>query len=83
MKRMTKKKFSKIMVIISIVIPLIYSIIAIVYQFRTGNEMSSTLTTWIFTFYGVELLATAGIKISETVKSQSIIESTKGEESNG
>lgn len=63
-------KFSKIIVAISIIIPLIYTIVAVIYQFRTGDEMDSTLTTWVFTFFGAELLAAAGIKISEVIRNK-------------
>lgn len=50
-------------VVFSIVVLLIYSITAIVFQAVTGNELSSTLTTCLFGCFGGEILACALIKI--------------------
>lgn len=65
-----KKKFSKRIIFCSIITVLAYTITAIVYQFKTGNAMDSTLTTCVYGFFGGELLAVAGIKISEVIKGE-------------
>lgn len=41
---------------------IIFTIIALVYQFLTGNEISSTLITCFFTCFGGELLMLCMIK---------------------
>ena len=64
------KKFSKRIVIFAISMIVLYTIVAIVYQFTSGNELSSTLTGCWYGFFGGELLATAGIKISEVIKGE-------------
>lgn len=65
-----KKKFSKRIVKFSIGTVLLYTIVAIVYQFITHEALDSTLTTCVYTFFGGEMLALAGIKVSEVIKSQ-------------
>lgn len=65
-----KKKFSKRIVMTSIGLVLAYTITAIVYQFLFHDQMDNTLTTCVYSFFGVELLSVAGIKISEKRKGE-------------
>lgn len=61
-----KIKFSKLIVIISIAAIILYTIAAILLQKYSVMEISPTLTTCVFSFFGVELLSLAGIKRSDT-----------------
>lgn len=60
-----EKKTSTIMLIIIVASILLYTIGAFYIQYHTGVEISSTLTTCWFSFWGVEILALTGIKISK------------------
>ena len=60
-----EKKTSTIMLIIIVSSILLYTIGAFYIQYHTGVEVSSTLTTCWFSFWGVEILALTGIKISK------------------
>lgn len=59
-------KTSTKVVIAAVVCNIVYTIAAFVLQFATSVEVSSTLTTCWFTFWGVEVGALAGIKIAKT-----------------
>lgn len=59
-------KFNKLIVLISIVAIISYTIAAILLQKYTGTELSPTLTTCVYGFFGTELLGLAGIKIFDT-----------------
>lgn len=48
--------------ILSISVMIIYTITGIVYQFKTGEEISSTLTTCIYSAFGGELFLLCMIK---------------------
>ena len=56
-------KFNKLIVCISIAVIVLYTIAAILLQKLISVEISPTLTTCVFAFFGTELLALAGIKI--------------------
>ena len=56
-------KFNKLIVCISIAAIVSYTIAAILLQKIIAIEISPTLTTCVFAFFGTELLALAGIKI--------------------
>lgn len=45
------------------ILTMVYAVIAIVFQAVTGNELSPTLTQWFYTFFGIEIGASAFIKI--------------------
>ena len=60
-----EKKTSTIMLIIIVASIIFYTIGAFYIQYRTGVEISSTLTTCWFSFWGVEIIALTGIKISK------------------
>ena len=61
-----KVKFSKLIVTLSIAAIILYTIAAILLQKNSVMEISPTLTTCVFSFFGVELLSLAGIKRSDT-----------------
>lgn len=61
-----KKSFAKKLIpwIISAVV--IYTLAAFILQFYNGTEISPTLTTSYFSFWGIELIAMATIKNNKT-----------------
>lgn len=59
-------KFNKLIVLLSIVAIISYTIAAILLQKYTMTELSPTLTTCVYSFFGTELLGLAGIKIFDT-----------------
>lgn len=61
-----KLKFNKIIVLLSIVAIISYTVAAILLQKYTMTELSPTLTTCVYGFFGTELLGLAGIKIFDT-----------------
>lgn len=61
-----KLKFNKLVVLLSIVAIISYTIVAILLQKYTMTELSPTLTTCVYGFFGTELLGLAGIKIFDT-----------------
>lgn len=63
-------KFNKLIVLLSIVAIISYTVAAILLQKYTMTELSPTLTTCFYGFFGAELLSLAGIKIYDTKYSQ-------------
>ena len=61
-----KLKFNKIIVLLSIIAIISYTIAAILLQKFTMMELSPTLTTCVYSFFGTELIGLAGIKICDT-----------------
>ncbi len=61
-----KPKFNKIIVSLSIAAIILYTIAAILLQKYTMMELSPTLTTCVYAFFGTELIGLAGIKICDT-----------------
>lgn len=61
-----KPKFNKVIVSLSIVAIITYTIAAILLQKYIMTEPSPTLTTCVYAFWGTELLGLAGIKIYDT-----------------
>lgn len=59
-------KFNKLIVFICIVAIIAYTVAAILLQKYTMMELSPTLTTCVYAFFGTELLGLAGIKICDT-----------------
>lgn len=53
---------STLIVIASIIFTTVFTVIAIITQFVTGQELSPTLTTCIFAYWGVELGSLAAIR---------------------
>lgn len=63
-----KKKVSNIMLVIAMVAIAAYAAANFALQYFTGVEVSPTLTTCWFTFWGTEIFALAGIKITKVIK---------------
>lgn len=61
-----KIKFNKIIVLLSIATIISYTVAAILLQKYTQTEISPTLTTCVYAFFGTELIGLAGIKIYDT-----------------
>lgn len=60
-----KKKVSNIMLVVVMIAVIAYAAANFVLQYFTSVEVSPTLTTCWFTFWGAEIFALAGIKISK------------------
>lgn len=58
-------------VIFSLGMVILYTIIAIIYQFVSGQELSSTLTTCFFSCFGGEVLCCCLLKIFKIKKGDS------------
>jgi hypothetical protein len=63
-----KKKVSNIMLVISCIMITLYAAADFVLQYFTQIEVSPTLTTAWFSFWGGELACLAGIKITKVIK---------------
>lgn len=61
-----KIKFNKLIVLLSVTVIILYTVAAILLQKYTLVELSPTLTTCVYAFFGTELLGLAGIKICDT-----------------
>ncbi len=59
-------KFNKVIVMLSVAAIISYTIAAIFLQKCTYMELSPTLTTCVYAFFGTELIGLAGIKICDT-----------------
>lgn len=64
-------KFSKLIVLVCIIAIISYTVAAIMIQKYTMVEISPTLTTCVYAFFGTELLSLAGIKMVGTKFSNS------------
>lgn len=62
------KKTSNKMLVAAVVNILWFTIVAIILQFKTSVELSSTLITCWYAFWTCEIFALAGIKISKVYK---------------
>lgn len=60
-----KRKVSNIILVVVIIAVVAYTIASFILQYKTGIEVSSTLTTCFYTFFGTEILVLAGIKVSK------------------
>ena len=60
------KKVSNIVLIAACVAVVSYATVAVIAHFVTGFELSPTLTTAWFSFWGVEIIALATIKNCKT-----------------
>jgi hypothetical protein len=66
-----ERKTSTVMLVVIVTSIILYTIGAFFIQYHTGVEVSSTLTTCWFSFWGVEILAITGIKISKVFQKSS------------
>lgn len=64
----SKKKVSNIMLVISCIMITLYAAADFALQYFTQIEVSPTLTTAWFSFWGGELACLAGIKITKVIK---------------
>ena len=60
-----KNKVSNVVLVVAIIAIVVYKVANFWLQYATSIEVSPTLTTAWFSFWGVEMLALAGIKISK------------------
>ena len=60
-----KKKVSNIMLVLICTMIILYTAADFALQYFAGIEVSPTLTTAWFSFWGVELVALAAIKVSK------------------
>lgn len=65
-----KKKVSNIMVAVSVIAIVAYTVANLVLQYCVGVEISPTITPYWFAFFGGELFVLAGIKITKTVRGE-------------
>lgn len=63
-----KKKVSNVMLVVSCIMITLYAAADFVLQYFTSIEVSPTLTTAWFSFWGGELACLAGIKITKVIK---------------
>ena len=63
-----KKKVSNVMLVISCIMITLYAAADFALQYFTSVEVSPTLTTAWFSFWGGELACLAGIKITKVIK---------------
>ena len=75
-----KKKVSNIMLVIICTMIILYTIADFALQYFTSIEVSPTLTTAWFAFWGTELVALAAIKTSKVKHYKEIEETEKTEE---
>ena len=61
------------MLVIIVVAIVGYTVANYVLQSTMGIEISPTLTTCWFAFWGTEIIALAGIKVSKTIKSSDVL----------
>lgn len=62
------KHMTPCIVVFSIVTVLVYTVLSIVLTVN-GVLLSDTLTEWVFKFFGLEMLALSGIKVSKHIGS--------------
>ena len=63
-----KKKVSNIVLVVVCIMVIIYTAAAFALQYLTNLEISSTMTTCWFAFWGSELIALATIKCTKVKK---------------
>ncbi len=68
MKNKQKKKVSNMMLVVVCIMIILYAAANFVLQYFTSVEVSPTLTTAWFTFWGSELVCLTGIKVSKVLK---------------
>ena len=82
LKRKRKKHFANYVVYISLSAVVAYTITAFILQFSGLGEVSPTLTTCFFGFFGVELASLALIKHGKTKYSNNEVENNEQQQSN-
>ena len=69
-QRRSKKRKSDYVLAASILAIVLYTVAGIVVQIITGLEISPTLTTAWYSYWTVEIVALAGIKITNVIKGE-------------
>ena len=64
------KKVSNLMLVIVCIMIVLYAIASFILQYFTQTEISPTLTTAWFAFWGTEIVSLAGIKISKVLRGE-------------
>lgn len=62
-KKNQKRKFSKTVVVFCIAFIVFYTIIQVYLNYKLGVELSPTLTTCVYAFFGTELSACAFVRV--------------------
>lgn len=75
-----KKEVSKVMLVFIVLAIVLYTIADFVLQYFTSIEVSPTLTTCWFAFWGTEIVALAVIKTSKVKHQQNKEDKTKSED---
>lgn len=75
-----KKKVSNIMLVLICIMVILYAAASFALQYFVQTEISPTLTTAWFSFWGCEIVALSGIKISKVVKGETSTEEEPVEE---
>ena len=73
-QRRSKKRKSDYVLEASILAIVLYTVAGIVVQIITGLEISPTLTTAWYSYWTVEIVALAGIKITNVIKGEKDID---------
>ena len=68
---MSNIKTSNKMLIVSVFAILFFTIACLYIQYKTSTEVSSTLIKLWYSFWTVEIMSLAGIKITKVIKNQS------------
>jgi hypothetical protein len=75
-QRRSKKRKSDYVLAASILAIVLYTVAGIVVQIITGSEISPTLTTAWYSYWTVEIVALAGIKITNVIRGEDNIDVT-------
>lgn len=76
-KRSKDKHYAQKLIPIIISAIVLYTVTSFALQFYNGSEPSSTLTTCFFSFFSVELISLAAIKVKKESSTNQISESEK------
>ncbi len=66
----SKMKTSNLVLLSSIIMIVLFTIACLFVQYKTSVEVSGTLITLWFSFWTVEIISLAGIKITKVIKEQ-------------
>lgn len=64
----TEMKTSNLVLLSSIIMIILFTVACLYIQYKTSVEVSSTLITLWFSFWTVEIVSLAGIKITKVIK---------------
>ena len=75
-QRRSKKRKSDYVLAASILAIVLYTVAGIIVQIITGSEISPTLTSAWYSYWTVEIVALAGIKITNVIRGEDNIDVT-------